>query len=428
MTDKKKKKKFSLRKLIYNDKYLIILSIVSALIIWVATSINVSPETTKKVSVNLPVDVSGSAQEQLGLKTFGDKNVNVEVTIVAKKYIIREITDKDLVVSLDTSTVTSAGYHSLPISVKRNDRLDFTIDSYSPSTYNAYFDVEQENVFEIKVNLPSENYIEEGYVAGETVLSDTSAVVSGPASYVSRVDSVQANVSFDNKLTTTQTVDLNLKAYDKSGKTVEFVSIETKNSAPTITVPVLKKMKLPVSVSITGMPQGVSESDFDIYYSAAEMSVGMLESAASSINSVNLGEISFSSLKTGSNKFTFRTDSINGITVLDENLNSVEVIVTIPKSFKTKTYKISKNDIKLNLPDGYEATVNSIDFDKVTLVGTNAELGSIKANAIAMSVDFSENDEIKTGTDVYTVSVSIPKSNTVWVYGSYKATLTITKM
>ena len=53
-----KKRKFSLRKLIYNDKYLIIISIFAAVCVWVATSINLSPETTKKITVPVSIDLS----------------------------------------------------------------------------------------------------------------------------------------------------------------------------------------------------------------------------------------------------------------------------------------------------------------------------------------------------------------------------------
>ena len=43
MADKNKKKKFSLKKLIYNDKYLIVFSIIAAVIVWVSTSMSLSP-------------------------------------------------------------------------------------------------------------------------------------------------------------------------------------------------------------------------------------------------------------------------------------------------------------------------------------------------------------------------------------------------
>ena len=51
MADIKKKHKFSFRKLVYNDRYLIACSIIAAVVIWVVTSMNLSPETTKKITV-----------------------------------------------------------------------------------------------------------------------------------------------------------------------------------------------------------------------------------------------------------------------------------------------------------------------------------------------------------------------------------------
>lgn len=47
---KEKNGKFSIRKLIYNDKYLIIISIILAVIIWIVTSMNLSPETSKTIN------------------------------------------------------------------------------------------------------------------------------------------------------------------------------------------------------------------------------------------------------------------------------------------------------------------------------------------------------------------------------------------
>ena len=65
--NKKKKSSFSLRKLIYTDKYLIIISVFLSLIIWVVTSMNVSPETTKQISVPVTIATDNAVQEQLGI-------------------------------------------------------------------------------------------------------------------------------------------------------------------------------------------------------------------------------------------------------------------------------------------------------------------------------------------------------------------------
>lgn len=67
---KNKKHKFSIRKLIYNDKYLIVISIIAAVIIWVATSISLSPETRKSVTVPVTVDFSRHSCRAAGHSVF----------------------------------------------------------------------------------------------------------------------------------------------------------------------------------------------------------------------------------------------------------------------------------------------------------------------------------------------------------------------
>lgn len=129
---KRRKSKFSLRKLIYNDKYLIVLSVIAAVVIWIATSINLSPETTKSVTVPVTVDFSGTLAEQLGIQYFDSTDITVDVTISCQRYLARDITADDISASLRTDTVTSAGYQSVQILVSTRGTDEFSIESYYP--------------------------------------------------------------------------------------------------------------------------------------------------------------------------------------------------------------------------------------------------------------------------------------------------------
>lgn len=146
----KPKKRFSLRKLIYNDKNLIIISLLAAVCIWVATSMNLSPETTKNISVPLKIDFSDTVTEELGFKCYGESSMTVNVTVRAKKYLAKDISADDLDVKLQTSSVTTTGIHEVPISVSAGDSGDFTVESYYPTVYTGYFDVPEEQEMEIK--------------------------------------------------------------------------------------------------------------------------------------------------------------------------------------------------------------------------------------------------------------------------------------
>lgn len=68
-----------------------------------------------------------------------------------------------------------------------SENADFTISSYYPTTYKAYFDVEDEKTLDINLNYENKDFIADGYVMGEALLSEKVAKISGPKSYVSKV-------------------------------------------------------------------------------------------------------------------------------------------------------------------------------------------------------------------------------------------------
>ena len=427
MANKKKKSKFSLRKLIYNDKYLIIISIVLSLVVWIATSINLSPETTKTITVPVTVDFSGSAAEQLGLKCFGDESIDVDVTVSCKKYLAMEVSADNINISLDTNAVTNSGYTDVPIKVDTNNNSDFKVTSYYPTVYRAYFDIEQEKTMDIDIRYTNEDFIADGYMMGEPLLSESTVTVRGPRTYVSQVESVVSNVNIEKELNQTTSMDLSLTAVDSYGSRVSYITIDTGGESLTITIPVLKEMTLAVSASFTGKPSRVSTADFDVAYSVKRVSAGVLEDA--DIKVANIGTIDFSQLNVGENKFTFNVDSMKGIVVLD-NIDTITATVTVPSDYVSTTVNVNtSNGSVINVPDGYKATVTSISSNEVTVIGKEEKVENLTSSNIKLVVDLSKIDskEIKTGLTTFDAATAVEKSDTCWVYGKYKVTVNITK-
>lgn len=422
-----KKKKFSFKKLIYNDKYLIVFSILAAVVIWVATSMNLSPETTKTVTVPLTVDFSDTAAQQLGLKCFGDETVNVDVTVSCKKYLAKDVNADNLDVHLQTNAVTTSGYNDVPIQVESNSAdSNFKIVSYYPSVYRAYFDVEAEKVMDIEVSYDNNDFVEEGYTMGEPLLSESTVTLKGPRTYISQVDKVISRVDIDGKLKKTVSKDLSLSAVDSYGSKVSFISFDTQADNITITIPILKEMNLNVTSSFVGKPSKVNTNDFNISYSVDKVNVGVLD--GTNIKEANIGSIEFSQLNVGKNKFSFDANSIDGIVILD-NLKSIDVTVTVPSSYKKADIDVDSSAVSIiNVPDGYNASVKSIDFSKVTVIGSEANLTALNNSNVKLAVDLSGiKDNVKEGTSSFAVTTSLVSFDECWTYGTYTATVDITK-
>ncbi len=424
---KNEKSKFSMRKLIYNDKYLIIISVICAICIWIATSMNLSPETTKTISVPVTVDFSGSVTEELGIKCYGDELFNVDVTVKAKKYIAKDISSEDLNVQLQTNIVTTVGTHEVPISVSAGENADFSVESYYPSVYTAYFDVPEEEEMEIQLNYSTNDYISDGYVGGENLLNESSVIVSGPQTYVSRVSKVTADVAIKNKLKETATINIEPKAVDVYGNSVDYISLKYGSEKITLTIPVLKVEQLTPNVTITDAPTSVDLSKLSIDYSVKSIKAGVMEAAG--IKAAELGEIKMSSLRVGENKFTFDTGQLDGITVLDDT-DKVTVTVTVPSDYTSKDVDITASGVKLNnVPDGYTAKVVSLNADSVTVIGPEKAIDSVKSKNVIVSCDLTtkKGSTVQTGNHQYKLTVVVSGVDGVWIYGTYTANVSITK-
>ena len=424
---KNEKSKFSMRKLIYNDKYLIIISVICAICIWIATSMNLSPETTKTISVPVTVDFSGSVTEELGIKCYGDESFNVDVTVKAKKYIAKDISSEDLNVQLQTNIVTTVGTHEVPISVSAGENADFSVESYYPSVYTAYFDVPEEEEMEIQLNYSTKDYIADGYVGGENLLNESSVIVSGPQTYVSRVSKVTADVAIKNKLKETATINIEPKAVDVYGNSVDYISLKYGSEKITLTIPVLKVEQLAPNVTITDAPTSVDLSKLSIDYSVKSIKAGVMEAAG--IKAAELGEIKMSSLRVGENKFTFDTGQLDGITVLDDT-DKVTVTVTVPSDYTSKDVDITASGVKLNnVPDGYTAKVVSLNADSVTIIGPEKAIDSVKSKNVIVSCDLTtkKGSSVQTGNHQYKLTVVVSGVDGVWIYGTYTANVSITK-
>ena len=62
------------------------------------------------------------------------------------------------------------------------------------------YDVEDEKTLDIDLTYTNDDFVADGYVMGETLLSEKVAKVKGPKSYVSKVKKLVANVDIENKL------------------------------------------------------------------------------------------------------------------------------------------------------------------------------------------------------------------------------------
>lgn len=422
----KKKKGFSIRRLIFNDKYLIITSLLLAVIVWVVTSLNIGTDESKTIKVDVPIKLGDEVSEQLGMQYYTlQDTIELNVTITGAKYAIGQVTEEDLNVKFDTSNVNRTGEQSIPILVtKSTKKLDFTVASVYPSSVDAFFDVNESKTFDLYLNY-NEDAAAEGYTFGQPVLSEDKVIVSGPKTYVDKVDKTVVNVDFsaDQNLTEPYTSEcvISVEGTGVEASYLRFSPKDDENNHITtvsVTLPILKQAELPVSINIDDKPKSFSDSDISISYEIDTIDAGVLESA--NIKSVVIGNVSFGELKPGRNEFTFDVTALEGVTVLDEELRDIKAVVTIAKNYTKKTVTINPSDIKITgLSSDKKATLSNLSTRKITVYVPDEN----KNDEITLSAKCDLDSDAESGR--YPLTFTVNDNASAWVYGEYTADITI---
>ncbi len=415
-------------RIFYNNKFVAILSLVIALIIWLVVAVQFSPETTVTVK-DVPVTVDyASLRNKLGLSAFGDTDFTVDVTLTGKRITVESKDIKDsITVTANTSAVTAAGNYYLHLDSALADADSARIDSLSMDSITVYFDYSSQEEFVIEpVVLGAETLVPEGYVAGDAFVSDRRVTVSGPESEVKKITSIVAEFSADAPVTETVTQTVELKAIATSNVNYTYITFYRARSSAEIksvdiTVPVYKIVTLDTGVGYTGKPENYDETAaFSYTVTPAQVTVGLPEDRIENVGSLVIKKIDFTELKPGSNTFTVSAEDVEstGCKILD---GTKEFTVSVEVSgVESKAIAAPASVTCINVPEGLSVTEASPEFTAVTIVGSSEKVGSVTLDSTNLGADLSSVKEGAKGT------VTVPvvfMDDDCWAYGEYYATV-----
>ena len=420
-----KKIKQRLKKLIFNDRYLVIVSILLAIIVWVVTSINIGDVESKTITLSVPVSLGDEVSEQLSMQYYSlQDSIDIKVTFSGAKYVIGQVDENDFAVNFDTGAVNRTGEQSIPILVTNNSNLDFTVTSTYPSSIEAFFDVNMSKTFDLYIDYDETN-VAQGYTFGDPVLSEDKVVVSGPKTYVDQIERAYLSVDFgeDKDLKEPYKTEC-LIEYEGIGIEANYLTAVSRTDSKTpltkvsVNLPVLKITELPVSVDFSEAPEGLDEGSITVKFSKDSIEAGILESA--DISNAVIGTIDFSKVEIGKNTFEFDVTNLRGITVIDEDLKTITATVNVSSSYKQKAISIKRSDVLVEgLEDGKQASVRNLSRYYATVIVP--EDVSVSDLEIEMKVDVSEKSDDST----YPLTITILNNDDSWVLNSYTATVDI---
>lgn len=408
-----KKIKFSLHNLLYNDKILIIISLIIAIGLWVT----VSPQRDMTISCPVTLSTKNSSVEKLGLEIIEGAEQNISVTVAGEWYSISELTSDDINISYSFGGIVDSGDYEITITAtKINNSADFTIESVAPEKVKVSMDHISTVKYPIEV-ITNNITAADGLIVGTPIVDNDKGIIeiTGPAKKLNKLKRVVAEVNVEDTLSKSQVFTSELKFLDKDDEEIDVTQFTLSYSEVDVIVPINESKVVPIKAQFVNVPEAYASKS--ISHTLSENSIELIGTteALSKIDSILLEPIDYKELTPDNNKFKLDLNLPSGIT---SSNGIAEVTVKVDMDgFATKTLNISK----FTTVNTKKSTVASVEtsYKSVKVVGPKSVIENISASDVYIECDMSKTSGAS-GSVTVDGTVKSKKYKTVWGTGDCK--------
>lgn len=412
--------KFSLRKIFSNDRAVLVISLLMAIVCWFFVALSVDTEASVAVE-GVPVNLTGqsSVLDSLELHAIDADNLKVSVHIRGERLVVGAIDRDDIRIIADLSRVSGPGTVEIPLTAVNNTNQDFSIISVSPATLTVKFDRMQTRSLPVQASINGLTVGDDYVVESETV---TPAVVTltGPENEVSRVASCVVNVEVNDTLEKPTSFQSDILLLDSAGDPVESEYITMDAQQAEVVIPVKKIEVLPLVVEFINIPTGFPMEELSYKLSNSTIKVAGNPDVLARYSEISLGYIDMKELDF-SRDYTFDVTLPSGFTNVD-HLETVEVLFD-ETNIEEGQFTINTFTIK-NRPASYEVQVTTTRLSNVRILGDKDILSTLTSDDIIAEIDLSERN-VQPGQFSVPVKIYLPTRGFVWAVGDYNAIINV---
>lgn len=271
-----------------NDRKLIVLSILVAVIMWAFVMTSTNPSLSKTIR-NVPLTIKNQeVMQKDGYALVGkDEVASVNVKVEGSRSDLASLSAEDLVASIDLGVPTE-GIKTLNVNVDVPSGI--RIEKVSPSNINLKMEkiVKKDLTVDIKIS----DRLKESKIINVSEQSTKKITVSGLRNYVDKVDKIVLNINEEEYLDG-KIHDIGVKPVDKDGKTVENVDLSQNDVS--ISFDVLQSKEVGVELNYDNLPKNMQIEESKI--SPNKVIVKGEKSIVDKISAIKTREIDLSNLK-----------------------------------------------------------------------------------------------------------------------------------
>lgn len=406
-----KKSNFSLHNLLNNDKFLLIISFLIAITLWV----NVSPQ--REITVNCPVTINTekTSAQKLGLEVIDGKNQNFSVVVQGKWYNISDLTANSIDISYSFAGVTDAGKYEISISAtKANNNDDFKILSVTPEKVSVTLDhivTKEYQITTVYNNIKVSD--EKVYSIGDPIINDGEKTIqiTGPATKMDKIEKVVAEIPNEEMLTKTTVYKADLKFYDKNGSEVDTTNFTLPYYNLDVTLPLNETKTVPIKAIFENVPSDYASNPVSYSVSQKEIKLIGTKEVLAKTEYIELEAIDYKELTPKNHTFKKKLilpsgiKSFDGVTHLSVNIDM--------NGFSSKKIEIS--NFRIVNTGNYSSSVET-KYKSVNIVGKSGVIENLENSDLYIECDLTDAS-VNSGSITVQGTVKSSKYKNIWGTG-----------
>ena len=412
---KKLYKKINIKKLFSNNKIVLILSIIISFIIWIIIAINdVNSHTLTITDIPLDLKLSDIAIKD-GLKIFSGQDIKVKVDVRGNRFALSQITKNDIqVTAQQVGTIISPGNYTLELTAKKinNSSKYEIISEVKPSFITVMVDRYREVEFDIENDIKFT--ANPNFFVGNILSTAEKVKVSGPETEISKIKKVVAEGEIPGEIDDITTIKCRLSLYDGYGKLIVNEKITTSISEVDITVPVLMKKEIPITVDFDNKPEGLEFPSNIITITPNSLEIVGPKDTVNSFEKIVLAPIDIRKVSTKNSKFELPIIQIPTGCKSLKDIYSAAVSIDLSE-YREKRLKLTEFTF-INTAKDKNPIVYNDDLD-ITIMGPANKINHIKPSDVTAKIDL--QDKTDGSMELPVIFTINTKDKDIWVIDEY---------
>ncbi len=411
------KSKFSFSKIFYNDKFVMLFSVIVAFCIWVALPGN-TEDTAYSYIKDIPISIPEIGND---LKVFYMNKDTASVRVSGNSLILRSLSKDDIEITPDDSLneIQSADEKTVKLVAKKGSIVnDYSIiaGSIDPEEITVFVDREEEADISLTYKLNAS--IAENYHNDGVTLSKKTVHLKGAQSIIQKIKSAVAVCEYDGELNKTVNIEAPIKFYDDQNNEIDNIYFERKYieaDASTVNakITVLKLKKLNIEPNIINAPNSFDPDSGIMSIEPSTVEIAVPNDETTEIDSVTTKEIDLSKVSPTNSEFDVELVLPSGVRLMNEDVTSAKVTFDAEK-LESKIFTVN-NIYAVNKAAGKKTTVTTKSIS-VTIVGEKEQLSQLKATDMTAIVDMSSSASLS-GSITLNAQIKLnEKYDSCWPY------------